>query len=324
MKIQNTFITRGPNCWSMQHHRLIVLDLELQSWEQDVTSRIPNFSHTVISRLSALFGIHDAGVTGNELIRQSEGGTLPGYLIAIISLQLQRQVGVNCSYIMAGAFEAVFEYMDKKVGLLASQLAVKIGESLWRQGPLDIAEDVRLMQQALEQAGNSQLTLSITTEAIKRNIPCIYLYKKQLVQFGYGANQRRIQTSHTDRTSNIGMRISGDKQLTKEMLSSFGVPVPLGRLVKDIESLFKAIKKIGYPIVLKPVGANNGNGVSVNISNSDDAVRAFGAAARFSGPVGVIVEKFIAGSDYRLLVINHKLVAAAKRTPASVTVIASR
>jgi cyanophycin synthetase len=147
----------------------------------------------------------------------------------------------------------------------------------------------------------------------------ITLNKRQLVQLGYGANQRRIQTTHTDRTSIIGMKISGDKQITKELLGSFGVPVPIGKVVLDENGLLNAIKKIGYPLVLKPVSGNRGNGVSVNISNDEDAFRAFQAARKVYGMGGVIVEQFIAGSDYRVLVVDHKYVAAVKRTPAMVT-----
>ena len=276
---------RGPNCWSITHHKLIVLRIGLQA---------------------------------------AERGALCGLQVATIALELQRQVGVECSYAMAGTpemeniAEAVFEYVDEKVGLLAAGLAVKVAKSLWRKEPYEVSDDIRLLGEAWELARRHQLNLAITEEAIKRKIPCIALNKRQLVQLGYGANQKRIQTTHTDRTSIIGLKIAGDKQQTKELLGSLGVPIPNGKIVRDITGLLNAVKKIHYPVVLKPVGGNKGRGVSVNIANDEDAIRAFEQAAGVPGP-GVIVEQFITGSDYRVLVIGHKFVAAALRTPAMVT-----
>jgi cyanophycin synthetase len=284
MKILDTLVMRGPNCWSITHHKLIVLKLELQS---------------------------------------SERG-LSGYMVATIARQLQQEVGVECSFAINGEprmedrAEAIFEFVDEEVGLLAAGLAVKIAESLWREKHYEISGEFRVMEEAWEYARRHQLNLAITDEAIKRNIPCISLNKRQLVQLGYGANQRRIQTTHTDRTSIISMKIAGDKQLTKDLLGSFGVPVPQGRLVSDKAGLLNAIKKIGYPVVLKPVGGNKGNGVNVNISTLEEAIGAFESIRGMSGQGGVVVEKFIRGSDFRFLVIDHKFVAAAKRTPAMV------
>ncbi|MCH7535188.1 MAG: cyanophycin synthetase, partial [Bacteroidetes bacterium] len=137
------------------------------------------------------------------------------------------------------------------------------------------------------------------------------------VQLGYGVNQKRIRATITSQTSGIGVDLACDKEDTKFLLDRAGVPVPQGSVIRTEKELIDELKFIGYPCVIKPVDGNHGKGVTINVKTKRDAVLAFGLAKRHSGRV--IVEKLITGFDFRMLVIDHKLVAAAKRTPAYVT-----
>ena len=321
MKILEAHILRGPNCWSISHHRLIVMHMDMNTGEKNDLS----FIHGVRDKLSAMF---DAGFIRDfeeGLAGSPERRTIIGYTFALVAIYLQREAGAECSYkaveIMDGPpiMQVVFEYADMNVGMLVAGITIKIIESLLRKEDYDISNDVRVIQGAWENANNYQLTASIVDEAIRRKIPCIQLNGKMLVQLGYGASQKRILRSTTGDTSSIGVKIAGNKELSKELLRSFGVPVPAGKLIFRENSLAGAIKSIGYPVVLKPAGGNNGRGVSVNVTGYEDALAAFQAAKNISGAGGVIVEKFITGSDYRILVINYQFVAAAQRTPAMVT-----
>ena len=182
---------------------------------------------------------------------------------------------------------------------------------------LEIEEDIQRMRELREEERLGPSTGSIVEEAIKRKIPWIRLNKQSLVQLGYGKNQRRIQATVASTTSSIAVEVACDKEETKNLLEAASVPVPKGRVVYDEEDLESALRRIGYPVVLKPVGGNHGRGATINVTNWEDAVIALAAAKRISR--GVIVEKFITGYDYRLLVVDYKFIAGAKRTPAMVT-----
>jgi cyanophycin synthetase len=159
-------------------------------------------------------------------------------------------------------------------------------------------------------------TASIIDEAVSRGIPWIRLNKYSLCQLGYGENQKRIQATVTSQTSSIGVELACDKEDTKYLLEQAEIPVPKGEIVKSEEALESALRSIGYPVVIKPVNGNHGRGITTNITDKENAIIAYHAAKNVSK--SVIVEKYITGDDYRVLVINYKLVAAAKRTPARV------
>src|SRR5690606_31245851 len=137
-----------------------------------------------------------------------------------------------------------------------------------------------------------------------------------LCQLGYGANQKRIQATVTSETSNIAVELACDKEDTKFLLEQAEIPIPKGEIIRRESSLEEAVKYVGYPLVTKPVDGNHGRGITVNINNWEDALTGFRAAKEVSN--AVIIEKYVVGFDYRILVINHKLIAAARRTPAHV------
>ncbi|HNA42489.1 MAG TPA: cyanophycin synthetase, partial [Saprospiraceae bacterium] len=180
----------------------------------------------------------------------------------------------------------------------------------------DLASDIQDMRELRERNRLGPSTDSIVQEAISRGIPWIRLNKYSLCQLGYGANQKRIQATVTSQTSSIAVEIACDKEDTKTLLEAAEVPVPRGEIIKTEAGLKDAVSYVKYPLVIKPINGNHGRGITVNINSWEEAVTAFEAAKRVSN--SVIVEKFVTGEDYRLLVIDYKLVAAAKRTPARV------
>ena len=172
------------------------------------------------------------------------------------------------------------------------------------------------MKEIRQNEGLGPSTASIIKEAEARNIPWIRLNRYSLCQLGYGANQKRIQATVTSQTSNIGVDIACDKEETKLLLEQAEVPIPKGDIIRTERGLEEAAEYVGFPLVIKPVNGNHGRGITTNINSMDEALIAFKEAKEISRLV--IVEKFITGEDYRLLVIDNKLVAAAKRTPAHV------
>ena len=172
------------------------------------------------------------------------------------------------------------------------------------------------MREIRQYEGLGPSTASIIAEAESRNIPWLRLNKYSLCQLGYGSNQKRIQATVTSQTSSIGVELACDKDDTKHLLEQAEVPIPDGDIIRTERGLKEVIEDIGYPIVIKPVNGNHGRGITTNINNIDEALIAFSAAKEISRLV--IVEKYITGEDFRILVINNQFVAAAKRSPAHV------
>jgi len=206
--------------------------------------------------------------------------------------------------------------MEEKVGIYAAKAAVRIVEALVEDEKYDLEDDLQTMREIREDQRLGPSTGSIVQEAAARGIPWIRLNRHSLVMLGYGKNQKRIQATITSNTGSIAVEIACDKEETKNLLEAANISVPKGRIIYDEEDLDKAITSIGYPMVIKPVNGNHGRGATINIKNREEAVEALAAAKRISR--AVICERFITGFDHRILVIDYKFVAAAKRTPALV------
>ncbi|REJ80065.1 MAG: cyanophycin synthetase [Bacteroidetes bacterium] len=323
MEILDIRVMRGPNYWSIRRHKLIVMKLDIGKFEELPSNKIPGFAERMEKMFPSMYEHHcSEGVPGGFFSRVREG-TWMGHVVEHIALEMQTLAGMDCGFGRTrstgqhGVYNVVFNYMEEKVGVFAAKAAVRVVEALAAAKEYDLAEDIQRMREIREDERLGPSTGSIVEEAIKRKIPWIRLNKHSLVQLGYGINQRRIQATVASTTSSIAVEIACDKEETKNLLEAASVPVPRGRVVYDEEDLEIAVKRIGYPIVVKPVGGNHGRGATINVNDWESAVEALANAKRISR--GVIVEKFITGFDHRLLVIDYKFVAAAVRTPAMVT-----
>ncbi len=180
-----------------------------------------------------------------------------------------------------------------------------------------LEEDIQRLREIREDTRLGPSTGSIVNEAARRGIPYIRLNGQSLVQLGYGVHQKRIRATIASTTSNIAVDIAGDKEETKKLLGEAEIPVPRGTVVRDVEALQSAVNRYGYPLVIKPIDGNHGKGNTTNINTWEMAVAAMENAQRYSRYV--IVEKFITGVDFRILVVNFKFICAALRTPACIT-----
>lgn len=261
------------------------------------------------------------GVAGGFYHRVEEG-TWMGHVIEHIALEIQSLAGMEVgfgrtrSYGEPGVYHVVFDYIEEKVGVFAAKASVKIAESLILNTPYNLDEDIMEMRQLRESSRLGPSTGSIIEEAESRGIPWIRLNKYSLCQLGYGRNQKRIQATVTSQTSSIGVDIAKDKEDTKYLLAQAEIPVPKGDIVRSEAGLKEVCQELGFPLVIKPIDGNHGRGVTTDIQNWEQALIGFEIAKRISS--SVIVEQFIKGEDYRILVINHRMVAAAKRLPAQV------
>ena len=156
----------------------------------------------------------------------------------------------------------------------------------------------------------------IVDAAVVRGIPYRRLTQGSLVQFGWGSKQRRIWAAEVDNTSAVAESIAQDKDLTKRLLAAAGVPVPTGRPVTDFADACAVAGEIGWPVVVKPRDGNQGKGVTVNITTREALEKAYATATEFRDDI--LVERYMPGNDFRLLVVGNKLVAAARRDPPKV------
>jgi cyanophycin synthetase len=323
MNIISINAMRGPNYWSIRRHNLIVMVLDLEELEERPTNKIDGFRERLEELLPTLYTHRcSEGVEGGFFMRVDEG-TWMGHVIEHIALEIQTLAGMDVgfgrtrSYGEHGVYNVVFSYMEEKVGRFAAKASVDIAQALIDGKEYDLESDIQRMRELREGERLGPSTGSIIEEAESRGIPWIRLNKYSLCQLGYGKNQKRIQATVSSETSSIAVELACDKEDTKHILEEAEVPVPKGDIVRTEAGLRDAVDYIGYPLVIKPINGNHGRGITANLDNWEDTLDAFHAAKEVSR--SVIVERFIVGEDYRLLVINYKLVAAAKRTPAGVT-----
>ncbi|MFT5581661.1 MAG: cyanophycin synthetase [Psychromonas sp.] len=322
MKIISINAMRGPNYWSVRRHKLIDMVLDLEEMEEYPTDKIDGFA----DRLKALFPTMishrcSEGCEGGFFMRVDDG-TWMGHVIEHVALEIQTLAGMDTGfgrtrgYGEKGVYNVVFSYMEESVGRFAAESAVAVCQALIDDKEYDLESDIQTMRELRENERLGPSTGSIVEEAVKRGIPWIRLNKYSLCQLGYGANQKRIQATVTSDTSSIGVEIACDKEDTKFLLENAQVEVPRGDIISKESSLEEACRYVGFPLVIKPIDGNHGRGITVDIQTLEEALVAFYAAKEVSRKV--IVEKYVVGEDYRLLVINHRLVAASKRTPAHV------
>jgi len=323
MKIRKINVMRGPNYWSITRHKLIAMVLELEEMDGVLSSDIAGFNSRIECMFPNLLTYRRSKRESQDFFGSADDGILMSEVIEHIALEIQSLAGMDVSfgrtgyYGEKGVYNVVFAYLEEEVGTYAASAAVRICKSLIKDDKYDHTLDILEMQEIRSRVRLGPSTLSIINEASSRNIPWIRLNKHSLFQLGYGSNQKRIQATITSETSNIAVSIACDKPDTKYLLEQAQIPVPAGEIMSREEDLPVLVDNLGFPLVAKPVNGNHGRGITVNINSLKEAIAGFKKAKEISPYV--LVEQQAKGKDYRLLVINNKFVAAARRTPAHVT-----
>ena len=326
MKILKIQTLRGPNYWSIRRHKLVVMRLDLEDLAQRPSNQIPGFYEGLIQVLPTLEEhFCSPGCRGGFLSRVREG-TMIGHIVEHVALELQELAGMVVGFgrtretSTPGIYQVVIEYRDEQAGRYAARAAVRLCQSIVDTGTYpkeELEQDLHDLQEMSADASLGPSTETIVKEAEARAIPWACLSARALVQFGYGVYQKRIQATLSGHTSILGVELASDKESTKQILHSSGVPVPRGTTIHFLDDLEDAIKDLGgYPIVIKPLDGNHGRGITINITTWEQAEQAYDAAKEISK--AVIVERYYEGRDHRVLVVNGKVVAVAERVPAHV------
>ena len=307
MEVSRIRALRGPNLWS--RHTAIEAIVSCNESERDI-SNLPGFEDRLRERFPAI-ALLQASV-GNDVVSMA-------HAVEYAALGLQAQAGCPVTFSRtthtqeAGVYQVVVEYSEEPVGRLAFELALELCRAAVDDHGFDSATALKRLRELDEDVRLGPSTGSIVYAAVARNIPYRRLTEGSMVQFGWGSKQRRIQAAETDQTSAVAESIAQDKELTKRLLHSAGIPVPTGRPVDDAADAWAAACEVGCPVVVKPQDGNQGKGVAVNLTTREQVEAAYAIAAKISDEV--LVERFLPGQDYRILVVGNKLVAAARREP---------
>ena len=307
MEVSRIRALRGPNLWT--RHTAVEALVRCEGDELDLSSR-PEFE----THLRHLFpGLGQLSPTDRK------ASLSMAHAIEATTLHLQIQAGCPVTFSRTtatnenGLYQVAVEYTEEEVGCLAIKLARDLCSAASHHGEFDVEAAIDQLRGLDEDIRLGPSTGSIVNAAIARGIPFRRLTEGSLVQLGWGSKQRRIQAAEIDATSAIAESIAQDKELTKKLLHAAGVPVPLGRPVTSAEDAWAAALEIGLPVVIKPRDGNQGKGISVNIATKEGVMTAYSTAKSFRDDV--LVERYLPGSDFRLLVVGNKLVAAARRDP---------
>ncbi|MFZ2852745.1 MAG: cyanophycin synthetase [Rhodocyclaceae bacterium] len=310
MEVSRIRALRGPNLWS--RHTAIEAIVSCSEAERAIGG-IAGFEARLRERFPEIAVLQPAG---------HDDAVSMAHVLEFAALGLQAQAGCPVTFsrtaqtLESGIYQVIVEYSEEVVGRLAFELAQQLCRAAVDDSPFDLADALYRLRELDEDVRLGPSTGAIVYAAVARGIPYRRLTEGSMVQFGWGSRQRRIQAAETDQTSAVAEAIAQDKELTKILLHAAGVPVPTGRPVLSAEDAWAAACEIGGPVVVKPQDGNQGKGISVNLMTREQVESAYAAAVEVSDDV--LVERFLPGYDYRVLVIGNKLIAAARREPPTV------
>ncbi len=322
MQILEQRFLRGPNVHADSPCLLSVVDLEDL---YGVSSRdIPGFNDALLDALPTLRGeLLPLGERGGFAQRLREG-TYLGRVIEHVMLDLQTQAGAGATYGRTrpvighpGQFRIVCAYAQERLAQPAFQLAVDLVEALANEEAFDLAPRLEELREIAARYAIGTSTAAVLAAAHERGIPTQRITEDaNLFMLGWGVKQKRLQATTTGDTSFIAVKIASDKQLTKSLLKEAGVPVPEGSVVTSVEDAQRVAARMKAPVTLKPLDGNQGKGVTVDVRDPEQVAGAFEFARQYGRRI--IVERFVEGRDYRVLVANGQVAAASCRRPAHV------
>ena len=325
LEILETRVYRGANVWS--YEKAIHLVVDLGSLEEFPTDRLPGFTENLLQMLPGLREHSCSRGRRGGFVERLQEGTWLGHVAEHTALALQQVVGHDVRRGKTrqvkgevGRYNVIYGYVDENVGLAAGRLAVRLVNHLVSADPdFHWDEELESFIRRAERTAFGPSTQAIVDEAVSRDIPWIRLNQHSLVQLGQGVHGKRIRATMTSETSSIAVDIASDKDLTTRLLAAAGLPVPKQESVRSLEGALAAARRVGFPVVVKPLDGNHGRGVCLDLQSEEDVREAFPIAQEQSRRGWVIVESFVTGKDYRCLIINGRMEAIAERVPASVT-----
>jgi cyanophycin synthetase len=320
MEIRNVQNLRGPNIWA--NFPVLEAWVDLGPLKDSPSDELPGFNQRLKGWLPSMIEHRcSEGVRGGFFERLRRG-TYLAHIWEHVVLELETLAGSDCGFGRTresnedGVYKVAIEYDDEALCRAAMKAGIELCLAAVHDRPFDVAATVKELRSIYENSRLGPSTRAIVNAAVARGTPTRRLNEGSLIQFGWGSKQRRILASETDRTTALAETVAQDKELTRSLLRSIGVPAPEGRPVENADDAWEAACEIGVPVVVKPQFGNQGRGVATNLRTKEQVVAAYAAAREETRYV--IVEKHARGGDFRLLVVGDKMVAASQRQPAQI------
>ncbi len=320
MEIRKVLVLRGPNYWA--NFPVLEAWVDLGSLKDSPSDELPGFNERLMTWLPSMIEHRCSEGRRGGFFERLRRGTYQGHILEHVALELQSLAGTEVGFGRTretseeGVYKVAVEFVEEAMGKASLDVALRLCQAAVYDRPFDVTAEVAELRKLSEQTQLGPSTRSIVRAALARGIPARRLNSGSLVQLGYGSRQRRILAAETDRTGAIAEAIAQDKELTRTLLRAVGVPVPEGRPVESAADAWAVAEELGLPVVVKPQFGSQGRAVATNLTTEKQVAAAYDAAREeFST---IMVEKFIPGDDYRLLVVGDRVVAAARREPARV------
>lgn len=316
MKINNQRVFEGRNIYS--HRKCIRIDLDLEEYYNTPTKDIPSFNEKLLEMIPELF-THRCGIDEDRgFVKRLKSGTYLAHVCEHITIAISNKLGMDVKYgkareISKNLYYVIYEYELKNTALYIGNLAVDIINSLIYNMPINYNNRITFIKNIMVEEYMGPSTTSIYLSAKEKELPILQLGTSGIYQIGYGKQGRRFSATIGHNTNGIGIDVSCDKLLTKELLSSQCLPVAVGEKIYNTIQLLEAADRIGYPVVLKPQFGNHGRCVSINIGTEKALLKAYKEVSKECKDI--IIEKYVVGKDYRVCVINYKVIAVSLRIP---------
>lgn len=320
MRIGEIRTLAGPNIYN--HKPVLLMKLYLDGLTETESYEVPGFIDRLLNLLPGVHDHHCAKGRPGGFIERLYGGTYFGHIVEHVALELTNLAGIPANYGKTlyadtpGCYDVVIEYKAEEGTKYLLQTAVELVDAMVNGKPFFLQKRIAEAQRITSQTELGPSTLAIVNAAVKRGIPWMRLNQGSLIQLGYGVNRKFVQATISDQTRAIAVDIASDKGLTKSILERTAIPVPQGRIVHTSEEAVAFLNEVGKPLVVKPLDGCQGKGVSMNLTKPSEVIHSFHIAREYSSTV--LVEEFLYGKNYRVLVVDGRVVAASERIPAHV------
>jgi len=325
IEIRQSKVYRGPNIWTRMP--VVHLVVDIGELEEQPSNVIPGFTERLLELIPTLHDHRCASGDRGGFVKLLHAGTETSHVLEHVAIELQGLTGADVrrgktrSTAERGIYDVIYQYRQEEVGVAAGKLACRLlNHLIYTSEPeFDFVQELETLVRLAERLAYGPSTGAIVDAAERNGIPVLRLNpRRSLVQLGHGCYQQRVWATVTSKSPGIAEAIAGDKSLTNELLQNAGLPSPRGVFVREVEDAVAAAARIGYPVVVKPLDGNHGRGVCINIQNEDEVRTSYATAYAASRKGTVLVEQYVTGKDYRILVIDHRVVAVAERVPAHV------
>ncbi len=316
----------GPNIYTSRP--VTIARLELDELTGQETTSHAGFADRLLALLPGLADHHCAAGRPGGFCDAMARGTYFGHVSEHVALELSGLAGREVYFGRTewagadGRYDVVMacpadEPADSTVPRDLLVLAIRLVGDIIAERPPRLDAPLQSIAHAVEESRLGVSTAALAEAARRRDIPVRRVGSLSMLRLGYGCHRQLMWAALTGQTSAVGVDAACDKILAKQLLAGAGVPVPEGTVARTAADAAGAFGRLGPAVVVKPRNGNHGGGVSIGVSSAAEAAEAYRRASG-NGPE-VIVERYVAGIDYRVLVVDGRVVAAAQLRPAAVT-----